>query len=113
DHHRIVTGEEEVEEADFRAAEPELRVAQERLHAGGTAQVSRGDAVGSDPPRIRRHHGVMMGSAKKKTATAVMAPEMGRSKRMRSEPCDMMRLWRRAFSARSPRTRASTRGASG
>ena len=50
DHHRIVTGEQEIQEADLGAADPELRVRQKHLHAGRTAQVSRGDAAGTDRP---------------------------------------------------------------
>ena len=53
----------------------------------------------NDRPRTRRQYGVMTGSAKKKSATALMTPEIGRVNRIASEPCDMIRLWRRAFSA--------------
>src|SRR6266511_1272771 len=64
-------------------------------------------------PRIRRHHGVMMGRMKKKTATEVIAPAIGRMKKIASDPCDMIRLWRSAFSAMSPSTSANTNGARG
>ena len=64
-------------------------------------------------PRIRRHHGVSSGSAKNRSATAVIAPAIGRVTKIVRRPCDMMRLCRSAFSARSPRTRARTSGASG
>ena len=46
-------------------------------------------------------------------AFPVMTAAIGRVAKMRTDPCDMIRLWRSAFSARSPSTRASTRGASG
>ena len=77
-------------------------------------------AVSARPPpgcapraASRRQYGVTIGSAKKKSATALMTPAMGRVKKIASEPWDMIRLWRRAFSARSPSTRARTSGASG
>src|SRR2546430_5058468 len=109
DDQRVVARQEQVEDTDAEQSCPELRIGE---HGHG-AQVSRGAGAAAGTPRSRRHHGVMTGSAKKKIATSVMAPAIGRVKKIASEPCDMMRLWRSAFSARSPSTRASTSGASG
>jgi hypothetical protein len=38
---------------------------------------------------------------------------IGLAKKIIGEPCDMMRLWRKADSAISPRTKARTMGAIG
>ncbi len=43
-------------------------------------------------PRIRRHQGVIKGKANMKIAKSVMAPEIGRVKKIASDPWDMMRL---------------------
>ena len=59
------------------------------------------------------HQGVIAGKMKKKSATAVIAPAIGRLKKIASEPCEMIKLWRSAVSAKSPRTSARTRGAIG
>ena len=49
-------------------------------------QLSDGiDATGGSP-RSRRHQGVMMGIRKKKIATAVITPAIGRLKKIPSEP---------------------------
>jgi hypothetical protein len=37
-------------------------------------------------PRILRHHGVSKGKMKKKIAAAVITPEMGRVKKIASDP---------------------------
>jgi hypothetical protein len=37
-------------------------------------------------PRILRHHGVSKGMTKKKMATALMTPEIGRVKKIASDP---------------------------
>jgi hypothetical protein len=76
-------------------------------------QVSRGAGVITGFPRMRRHQGVMIGMMKNNIATDVITPEIGRVKRIASDPCDMIRLWRNAFSAISPNTRANTSGAIG
>ena len=43
-------------------------------------------------PRIRRHQGVMAGKANIKIANSVMAAQIGRVKKMASDPWDMIRL---------------------
>src|SRR5262249_34802039 len=103
DDQGVVAGEQEIEHADSEEAHPELGVGEDRHHA----------FPGIGAARSRRHQGVRMGSTKKKSAAAVITPERGRDRKMVSEPWDMIRLWRSAFSARSPRTSASTSGASG
>src|SRR5207245_3949346 len=105
DDQGVVSGQEEIQHADTEQPHPEFGVGEERH------QIFPG--AGTAVPRTRRHHGVSTGSAKKKIATAVMAPAIGRVKKIASDPWDMMRLWRSAFSARSPSTSASTSGASG
>src|SRR5438093_1713042 len=102
DDEGVVAREKEIQHADAEQSHPELRIDQERH------QAPRGDV-----PRSRRHHGVTIGSTKKKMATAVITPAIGRDTKIASEPWDMIRLWRNAFSARSPSTSASTSGASG
>ena len=47
------------------------------------------------------------------SAAAVITAVMGRWAKIRTEPCDMMRVCRSALSAMSPSTSASTKGASG
>jgi len=59
------------------------------------------------------NHGVKIGMTRKKIATSVMTQEIGRVKNTPSDPWDMIRLCRSAFSARSPSTSARTSGASG
>src|SRR5262249_3415236 len=84
-------------------------------HVGDPSHASCPDGADATPgtPRQRRHHGVTAGSTKNNSATTMIVPEIGRRKKIVSDPWDMMRLWRRAFSARSPSTRASTSGARG
>src|SRR5262249_31688442 len=105
DDQGVVPREEQVQHPDAEQPDPELRVGQEGH------QVFSGAGVGV--PRRRRHQGVSTGRTKKKTATAVITPAIGRDTKIASDPGDMTKLWRGAFSARSPRTGAGTSGASG
>ena len=43
-------------------------------------------------PRNRRHHGVIKGKANIKTAKNVIAAEIGRMKKIASDPWDMIKL---------------------
>ena len=67
--------------------------AKDRVDCLSNAQLSDGsDATGGGSPRNRRHHGVMTGIRKKKIATAVITPAIGRVKKIARDPCDIIRL---------------------
>src|SRR5262249_9540610 len=105
DHEGVVARQEQVQYADPSEPHEKFRLEVSAHECDAPA--------GSVTGRHRRHHGVMTGRMKKKIPSAVMTAAIGRVKKIVSEPCDMIRLCRSAFSARSPRTSASTSGASG
>ena len=98
DDNRIVTREQEIQEADLQQAAPELRIGKDvHVRWAPLGYVSWRAPAPNARARTRRQYGVMIGSAKKKSATALMTPEIGRVNRIASEPCDMIRLWRSAL----------------
>jgi len=64
----------------------------DRANVVSSVQASGGTGVATGSPRSRRHHGVMIGMTKKKIATAVITPAIGRLKKIPSEPWDIIKL---------------------
>src|SRR4029079_13582930 len=58
----------------------------DRGHVHRSAHCPMSPDASGVPPRHRRHHEVMTGSRKKRISTLTMTPEIGRWKKIASEP---------------------------